>query len=316
MLLGVTATAQTNFTIAAEAFENDEFEKTLSILSQLEAKMGANPKIESLRSFAYDQSGDKKKAYASVLKFFALSGRNSTTPGTKDMENLEITLKTFFENEFKQKQQQLETIRLETANTLVERKKSSQNNRATEKQTKYDSYYEAKIKNGKEGFTSAEIKVIKENIKSEQAEKLNEMLADANNGNAEAMYRVALKETNDSKKEEWLLKAAEKDHFKAIVELGKLYFYIGPKKNVSKAIFWLTKTADLGDLSSMDMLGTTYLLNFFDGSKTDIDKAIFYLTKAAEKGYLESACTLRNIYGDKKAKKDKKLEAYWQARCN
>lgn len=170
----LNATAQTDFKSAAQAFENDEFEKTMSILSQLEAKIGANPKIESLRSFTYDQRGDKVKAYASVLRFFTLAGRNSNSAGNKDMENLELSLKTFFENELKQKQQQLDTKRTETANNLVERKKSLQNNRATEKQTKYDSYYEAKIKNAKEDFTAKEIKLIKENIKSKAVETLNE----------------------------------------------------------------------------------------------------------------------------------------------
>lgn len=174
LFLCIAANAQNDFKTAAQAFENNEFEKTLGILSQLEAKMGANPKLESLRAFTYDQSGDKQKAYASVLKYFKLAGRNNINLANKELENLELSLKSFFENDFKQKQQQLETLRSDNANTVVAQKASVQNKQATEKQSKYDNYYETKIKNTKVEFTPAEIKFIKENIKTKSAETLNE----------------------------------------------------------------------------------------------------------------------------------------------
>lgn len=173
IIFWVNSNAQ-DFTAAAQAFENDEFDKTLTILQQLETTVSANPKIESLRALTYDQSGSPLKAYTSVKRFFILAGRNGSAPGTKEMENLEQSLKTFFENDLKQRQENLKEKRSDNAENIVNQKLSQQTNLKTARQTQFDSYYDAKLKNAKADFTAAEIKLIKENIKTKTAETLNE----------------------------------------------------------------------------------------------------------------------------------------------
>lgn len=159
-----------------------------------------------------------------------------------------------------------------------------------------------------------------------EVEKKNnkeKILADANNGDAEAMYQLAIKDnypygsrTDAEFREKWLLKAAEKSHFNSIKELGELYYYKGPKQNSSKALLWLKKASEYNDAEAMYLLGNQYAVLFWEGSKASIDDAIFYYTKSAEKGFERSNCELFNIYEDRDyGKKDKKLAAYWQAKC-
>lgn len=159
-----------------------------------------------------------------------------------------------------------------------------------------------------------------------EVEKKNnkeKILADANNGDAEAMYQLAIKDnypygsrTDAEFREKWLLKAAEKSHFNSIKELGKLYYYNGPKQNGNKALVWLKKASEYDDAEAMCLLAQQYNSFFVNGERDAIDNAIFYFTKSAEKGFNDAECMLYAIYVDNQyGKKNKKLAEYWKSKC-
>ncbi|MFV5702512.1 hypothetical protein ACM55F_11625 [Flavobacterium sp. XS2P12] len=165
--------AQTEFVNAATAFENNDNEKALSILSQIEANVGANPKIESLRSLTYHQMGDVVKAYSSILRYFELAINNRNSSENSTMESLKTELKITLENELRQKQEQIINERNKMSNTIINSKETKKRSASKEKQKAFDEFYDNKINNTKTDFTADEIITIKENIKTKTAEGLN-----------------------------------------------------------------------------------------------------------------------------------------------
>lgn len=173
LLITISTTAQTDFAAAAVSYENNENEKALSILSQIEAKVGANPKIESLRSLTYHQMGEIVNAYSSVLRYFELAKNNSNSSENSNMKSLKTELKISLENEFRQKQEQILKKRNQMSNTVVNSKDAKIRSASKEKQKAFDEFYDSKIKNTKTDFTADEINIIKENIKTKTAENLD-----------------------------------------------------------------------------------------------------------------------------------------------
>ena len=131
--------------------------------------------------------------------------------------------------------------------------------------------------------------------------KLAKLTQDAESGNVEAQYQLAVRykkgqgvDQNDYETKEWYQKAAEQGHADAQYELGFM-FYIGwcvdedrteSAKWYRKAAEGYRKTAEQGDAYAQFKLGNMYRLG--EGVPKDDEEAAKWYRKAAE-GYRETA---------------------------
>lgn len=177
-----------DFNAAAAAFENDNTTSALSILAQLETKVGANPKIESLRALCYSNSGDNKKAYNSVLRYFKLAGRSNNAPGNADMVALEQSVRNALETELRQKQRELENKRNSENEIIVEKQQNNMERvyaRAKEAsetllKNKSDQYVQGYLGSGA-AINSNEIRMLADNVDPNITSRLiSEVLATIN----------------------------------------------------------------------------------------------------------------------------------------
>jgi hypothetical protein len=110
----------------------------------------------------------------------------------------------------------------------------------------------------------------------------------AKNGHLDAMWRLGLKYefgyfVDITQRIDWLLRAAEKRHFRAINELNYLQLCDFPK-----ALSWLHEAANAGYLEAMYVLGSHY---FKSGSSRAL-LASHWFQKASDLGHLRARCIL------------------------
>lgn len=123
------------------------------------------------------------------------------------------------------------------------------------------------------------------------------LIADANNGDPQAQYTLAhlyLKGKGgiefDVEEAVMLLEsAADSGHQEAAFDLAFLYLN-GTKlaKDRVKALHWLTRSAEMGQVDAQYFLGMAY-------KKNDPEKAAAWLKMASESGHLEAASELNQI---------------------
>ena len=114
----------------------------------------------------------------------------------------------------------------------------------------------------------------------------NQLLTKARNGDAAAMYDVAVcyyngkgVAKNERESFNWLLKSAQKGYVDAMVEVGYDYFYgIGVEADDEEGFEWMLKAAKAGDLEAMEYVAEDYLIY------GDKDEAYTWYSKAAGKG--------------------------------
>ena len=123
------------------------------------------------------------------------------------------------------------------------------------------------------------------------------LIADANNGDPQAQYTLAhlhLKgkggiEFDVEEAVKLLESASNSGHEEAAFDLAFLYLN-GTKlaKDRGKALHWLTKSAELGQVDAQYFLGLAY-------KKSDPEKAAALLKMASDTGHLEAASELNQI---------------------
>lgn len=130
-------------------------------------------------------------------------------------------------------------------------------------------------------------------------ERAKEFLKAAEDGDAEAQYKLSqVYEFKESDKYiYWLERAAEQNHIQALRDLADDYNYGNDaaeppiKKNLKKAVEYLTKLADTGDIAAMKDISLLYAVDFSDDAK-----AREWVKRAAEAGDVEAMEELGNDY--------------------
>ena len=123
------------------------------------------------------------------------------------------------------------------------------------------------------------------------------LIADANRGDPQAQYTLAhlyLKgqggiEFDVEAAVKLFQRAADSGHQDAAFDLAVLYLN-GSKVNMdrAKALHWLTRSAEMGQMDAQFMLGMAY-------KKSDPEKAATWLKKASDIGHLEAGSELNQI---------------------
>lgn len=116
----------------------------------------------------------------------------------------------------------------------------------------------------------------------------------ANYGYAEAQYKQALLVQGNSLNEaiEWLTKAAEQDHIKAIEELGSRIFagLSNSGSDLETAMSWFERGGNLGSAYCQSTLGALYSM-----FKNDDKKAVYWLEKAVAQNHTGAMSNLATI---------------------
>lgn len=132
---------------------------------------------------------------------------------------------------------------------------------------------------------------------------VDEVTKEANNGNPDAQYSLALLNVMGKgmprdlpKALQWFLKAAEKGHAIAQHNAGVMYLGGGDgiEQNFNKAISWFNKAAAQGYVESQFNLGLMYERG--EGIKQDYAKALQWYRKAAEQEYPDAQYNLGGLY--------------------
>ena len=122
------------------------------------------------------------------------------------------------------------------------------------------------------------------------------------------LYRKARRESGDlSEAEEWIKKAANQNHAKALGMLGAIAY---KDKKVEEAISWYKRSANLENVHARFMLGIIYL---YEGKNKDKAKAKKQFKEAAIKGHADAQLMLGNMYyrGDAGKGRRKDLAKIW-----
>lgn len=90
------------------------------------------------------------------------------------------------------------------------------------------------------------------------------------------------------------VKLAKSGDAQAQYELGMTYFKKNTKEDDTKALEWLEKSAEQGNLAAKFQLGTMYSIG--DGVEKDLDKSVEYLEDSANGGYAEAQYYLGYSY--------------------
>ena len=129
-------------------------------------------------------------------------------------------------------------------------------------------------------------------------------------------------EADESKAEEWFLKAAkalrkdaEKGNTNAMTELGWSYMSgKGVEKDEKEGVKWYQKAADLGNADAMCRLGVCYSEG--KGVEKDQKKQFEWTKKAAENGNSTAMVALALLYKDGKGVEQNEKEAYrWKLKA-
>lgn len=95
---------------------------------------------------------------------------------------------------------------------------------------------------------------------------------------------------------DWLIKAASENEPIAQHILGGWYLNTeNTEYDMNKAFFWLEKSAELGYVKSMAMVGNILLIGY-DGVQQNINKGIEWLENASLKGHAESQYNLAEYF--------------------
>jgi TPR repeat protein len=146
---------------------------------------------------------------------------------------------------------------------------------------------------------------------------LTTVFAAAQQGNAEAQYRVGV-EFNRVKRYQdavlWLTKAATQGHVLAQTALGNMYL-TGDQipKDYAQALMWNTKAAEQGNVDAQVYLGYMYEEGL--GVAKDRDAAISWLKKAAARGDADAKKELRRLQGQATPIKRKDIPDALVFRC-
>lgn len=143
-----------------------------------------------------------------------------------------------------------------------------------------------------------------------QEDAINELRKMAENGNAEAQFRLGVHynginwstwEWGDVRDYErasyWYLQAAEQGHSVAQYNLSLHYEQgKGVEKNIQKALYWLYKAVENNEVSALRSLGDHYRDGLYPYISKDINKAKEYWKKAADLGDEDARKRLEKIY--------------------
>ena len=120
-------------------------------------------------------------------------------------------------------------------------------------------------------------------------------------------------EKNITLADEWLKKSVENGWVWtwAFNELANIFANDAQYKDLSKAFYWYTKSADAGDRIGMSNLGGWCYL-WGNGVERDVDKAVYWLAKAADEcGDIWSMNKLTYIYGELEGYTNNEQAAKW-----
>ena len=123
-------------------------------------------------------------------------------------------------------------------------------------------------------------------------EAAKKLLAEAEQGNAQAQYQLAVfyhngqgVPKNYTEAAKWYEKAAQQGHTKAALYLGMLYQNgVGVEQNYHTAQRWYTKAANDGDIQAKLCLGNLYYVGTNDGQVIGYAQAKRWYEEAADKG--------------------------------
>lgn len=151
-------------------------------------------------------------------------------------------------------------------------------------------------------------------LEIEKAERLEieQMVAAAKNGAAQAQYEVAFwynTRRNFGEGVKWMRKAAEQGLARAQRGLGRMYYngQAVPKDLVESAR-WVRKAADQGEAEAQWILGCLYLGGF--GVRKDPAEGVEWLRKAAEQGDADAQGILADQYEAGVGVAKSRVEAY------
>jgi uncharacterized protein len=148
---------------------------------------------------------------------------------------------------------------------------------------------------------------------------INDLKIKAGHGEVEAQTILGLKYANGEGVSQdykqaiyWLTKSAEQGDVKAQYSLGRMYFYgTGKPKNLFDEIF--DESTKMNELGYADIENDLAEING-EGVAKDYQQAIYWLTKAAEQGHINSQFLLGEIYRNYNGKgwdKDYKQAFKW-----
>ena len=102
-------------------------------------------------------------------------------------------------------------------------------------------------------------------------------------------------EEDDEEAVKWYRKAAEQGNADAMYKLGKCFYNgLGVEEDEEEAVKWFRKAADQGNADAMHKLGFCYL--FGRGVKYDKEEAVKWYRKAAEQGNADAMYDLGDCY--------------------
>jgi TPR repeat protein len=129
------------------------------------------------------------------------------------------------------------------------------------------------------------------------------LLSQADSGDREAQYRVALAYAypegtsvpkNDAASRDWMLRSAEHGYAPAQEKIGMMY--VGATGDYGKADLWLRRAAEQGNADAQFWLGVGYEQGRL--GTTDYREAFKWLQKAAEQGHPDAQVSLGQMYED------------------
>lgn len=129
-----------------------------------------------------------------------------------------------------------------------------------------------------------------------------QLIAKAEQGNANAQFQVGLKyqngegvEKDNTKAVDWYQKSAEQGNSDAQANLGAMYQYgFGVEKSDSEALSWFRKSADQGNSSGQNLLGVMYFMGA--GIQKNDSEAVSWFRKSGEQGNSQAQVNLGLIY--------------------
>ncbi len=144
-------------------------------------------------------------------------------------------------------------------------------------------------------MTSVSAQVI---LTPEKKKEIEDLLIQANKGNASAQYWLGLKYfvlKDYSQSVYWYRKAADQGWSIAYSSLGECYEWgYGVEKDMGQAVFWYRKAASNGEVTSMYRLGRCY----FEGLGVDknYESAVFWFRRGADSGDPTAQRSLGDCY--------------------
>ena len=116
-----TATQAERFRAAQEAFDNSQFEKTLTLLDAMEKEFGNSPRIESLRALTFRDLNRPRDAYLSLIAYFKLTENMNLSGNSahQSLVDLRDELKAKLETDLSVKKDNLQSERNANAEKAI-----------------------------------------------------------------------------------------------------------------------------------------------------------------------------------------------------